>query len=124
MTIVIIDDSPYRCRRVEESLETMGIKCITFYSLKPAVDFIKWNQVDGIITDMNYPINENSNSEVKGAGNLLLKWLILQKKNIPVLGNSFCQFNTDYPYYRGKMPGYCHLGVLAEFVSSINKDHD
>lgn len=124
MKIMIVDDSPHRCRRVEEALEKMGVKCITFSSLLPAIQFLKVNHVDGIITDMKYPMHDKSSSELKGAGNLLLKWLILQKKKIPVLGNSYCKFDMSYPYYRGQMPGYCHWEILKEYVSSIKKDHD
>ncbi len=123
MTIMIIDDSPHRCRRVEEALETIGVECITFSSLLPGIRFLKMNDVDGIVTDMQYPISDKPNSDVKEAGKILLKWLVFQKKEIPVLGNSHCQFNTSYPYYKGQLPGYYQdwqLGILKEFVSSMD----
>ncbi|MCI8469996.1 MAG: hypothetical protein HFJ35_00530 [Clostridia bacterium] len=121
MKFVMIDDSLYRCRRVEEELEKLGVECVTFHSLLPAIKFLKNNEIDGIITDMKYPIKEKGKEKM--SGNLLLKWLILQKKQIPVLGNSYCSFSVQYEQYKGKMPGYCHMWILKEFIASIEKDH-
>lgn len=122
MTIVIIDDNSHKCRKIEEALKAKRINFVTFHELKSAIEFLEINKIDGIITDFDYPFDSNLTIPKEKSGNLLLQWLTSKKKEIPVLGNSFCKFKEIYPYYKGRMPGFFHEGIFEAFISSI-KDH-
>ena len=90
-----------------------------FQDLESAHNSIKndHSHIDGIITDMRYPLQKGG--EVKRAGNQLLDWLLEQKIKIPVLGNSHLEFDSEYPYYTEKMNGYFEEHIFQEFISLI-----
>ena len=118
MKIMVVDDGHERCRRIEEACKTMDIETVIFHQLMPAIEYLKFNHVDGIITDRSYPLKEGEDED-KSAGIKLLNWLADRKKRIPVLGNSTMQFVSDYSYYKGKMDGYINMHIFYDFISSI-----
>ncbi len=131
MIILIIDDELNKIYKIVEEAERMGIECIGFQTLEPTLKFLETGEIegtgerieiDGIITDMQYPIHEGICSEEDNyAGKYLIKWLIENKKEIPVLGNSICfkDFKTDYPHYEGMMPGLFNSQKFESFISVL-----
>lgn len=126
MTILIIDDTPKKIEFVERAARKLEVSYIAFMALTPAIEYLKHNHVDGIITDMEFPLREEEpNSFESQARNFLLRWLVCKKKQIPVLGNSIQEFNVEinYPFYKGRMPGVFVWDTFQTFISTI-KGHD
>lgn len=119
MTIMIIDDGIGKCRKIEAECGKRGIETKVFHDLESAQNCLKNNHshIDGIITDMRYPLQKGGKAE--RAGNQLLDWLLKQKIEIPVLGNSHLEFNSEYPYFKEKMNGYFEEHIFQKFVSLI-----
>ena len=117
MKIVVIDDGIGKCRKIESECGKRGIETVILHDLKSAIEYLTDNPVDGIITDMQYPLQKGG--DVKRAGDLLLKLLFKQNKEIPVLGNSHLDFNSEYPYFTKKMNGYFEEYLFQEFVTLI-----
>lgn len=124
--LVVIDDNDNKIQYVEEGAKKLGVEVVAFRELVPAIEFLQRKRVDGIVTDMEYPVYPNNpESFQKNAGELLLKWLVHEEQKIPVLMNStaILNFKTEYAYYKGAMPGYFRPDLFYNFVASI-KDHD
>lgn len=123
--IIVIDDDSNKIRYVEEGAKKLGIEVVAFRALVPAIEFLGRKRVDGIVTDMAFPVYQNNPESFQdNAGKLLLEWLIHEKQEIPVLGYSIAMLNfrTEYPYYEGEMTAYFRMDLFYNFVSSI-RDH-
>lgn len=120
--ILIVDDTPYRSERLEETLGFLEVECESVSTLKEAQEKLG-GSFDGIITDMSYPIDTDEDAFDR-AGDRLLDWLKQKEKNIPILGISTCGFSTDYPCIRGRMSGFVNVSTLKEFIASLKENHD
>ena len=123
MRILIVEDNRTKSLPIEEATKAIGMEAVNCFNLSSAIDFLKNNTVDGIVTDKSYPINEGE-KENSTAGIQLLEWLNDHKKKIPVLGNSMSQFSTEYPFYKGKMNGFFSEDIFLDFISKIEENHN
>lgn len=122
MKIAVIEDGIGKYRKIESECEKRGIDTEILHDLESAIVYLRdSHDVDGIITDMQYPLRKGG--DVKMAGNRLLEWLLQEKMEIPVLGNSHLDFDSEYPYFTKKMNGYFEEHIFQEFVSLIG-GHD
>ena len=125
MKLLIIEDTLWKSREIEEVLEKLEITYITVQEINSAKRILKGNEkLDGIILDMQLPVYEKERATMKDDGGIfILKWLKHYKYKIPVLGNSVYEFHTDYPYFKGQMYGMYDAQIFQKFLSSI-KDHN
>lgn len=122
--ILIVEDGLFRRKRLEETLKFLGVKYISVDTLEEAKSILKSDEtVNGIVTDMSFPINTNEDANDR-AGDRLLDWLKENKVEIPVLGISTCGFSVDYPQIKGQMPGCVEPFILKKFISSIKEDRN
>ncbi len=123
LRLLVIDDNECKILKVEEGAKILGMEIIAFQVLELAVKFLQEENVDGIITDMDFPIYEGKKTLCEPlAGRMLLDWLTEEGKEIPVLVNSttFSSIKTDYKYcYEENMPGFFRMDIFERFVSSI-----
>ena len=125
LNVLVVDDNPIRLSRVEDVLKELEVEEVYKCSdLESAIELLEKKEIKGIVTDMQFPISKDS-SEVKDrAGICLIEWLQEKEKVIPVLGNSHCEFPTEYPAYKGRMLGFVDFPIIEKFISSIKGHHD
>lgn len=102
-TILVVDDTPGKRRKVREAAESTGYEVIETSVLEVATEFLKENEIEGIVLDSKFFLKEGDKETADGAGNQMLDWLQKEGKEILVLGFSNKSFQTKYPYFWGKM---------------------
>lgn len=122
--ILIVEDGLFRRKRVEEAITFLEGEYESVDTLEKAINILEKEKIDGIVTDMFFPIDDNSQKTEKRAGDQLLSWLNKEKKEIPVLGISTCGFSVEYPQIKGRMHGCVDFRILKGFVSSIKEGHN
>lgn len=124
MRILIIDDSENKILWIKEFLQERKIKHEQSIYLNDAYEkiFRKSEEYNGIILDMQFPIEKDSLIKVK-SGELLLKELKDKNLQIPVLGNSMIDFkDIGYKSFYGQISGFINkYQVLDNFLKQIER---
>lgn len=125
MRILILDDLDNKCTWIKEILEQQNIEHEQILYLKEAYQKILKETYNGIILDMQFPIQRGSKKAGR-AGEIFLKILKSRNIQIPVLGNSTINFPSpeEYPFLKGKLEGYETIDErkkLIEFLENIKE---
>lgn len=124
MIFLIVDDDLFRQHRVEEVFNLLGVECKRAATLEEAKNIIEESRVNGIVTDMSFPLTDDE-KPIGREGDSLLEWLLKKGIEIPILGISTCGFSVDYPHIWGRMPGYAVPGTIKEFKEFVEeKNHN
>lgn len=102
-TILVVDDTEGKRKRVRKAAESAGYEVFSTPVLEVAKEYLKENEVEGIVLDSKFFLKVGDKEAVHGAGNQLLSWLKEKEKEIPVLGFSTISFVTSYPHFWGQM---------------------
>lgn len=102
-TILVVDDTPGKRRKVRMVAESKEYEVIETSVLEVAQNYLKENEVEGIVLDSQFFLKEGDKDGADDAGNQMLDWLQKEGKEILVLGFSNRSFQTTYSRFWGKM---------------------
>ena len=124
MRILIVDDSGRKVMWIKEFLEERNIQYEHSLYLTDAFEkiFIKNEEYNGIILDMQFPIYKNSQAKGR-SGEILLRELTNKNLQIPVLGNSLIDFSdTEYAYFHSQINGFINRYQVSDnFLKQIER---
>lgn len=101
--ILVVDDTPGKVNKIVRTAESAGYEVLSTPVLEVAQNYLKENEVEGIVLDSQFFLKVGDKETADGAGNQLLSWLEKEEKEILVLGFSNRSFQTTYPRFWGKM---------------------
>lgn len=102
-TILVVDDTPGKVNKIVRAAESAGYKVLSTSVLEVVQNYLKENEIEGIVLDSKFFLKIGDKHGADDAGNQLLSWLQKEGKEILVLGFSNKSFQTSYPYFWGKM---------------------
>ena len=123
-TILVVDDSAGKRRKVRAAAESAGYEVIHTSVLEVAKSLIKENELEAIVLDSQFFLEEGDEEARHGAGNQMLSWLEKEGKEIPVLGFSYIQFVTVYPKFWGHMGMLFNKAIFEKFLFSLPTKKD
>lgn len=118
-TILVVDDTPGKERKVRRAAESVGYKVLSTSVLEVAKNLIGKNEISAIVLDSQFFLQEGDQEAKHGAGNQLLSWLKEEGKGIPVLGFSYLGFVSSYPYFWGQMGMLFNSNMFEKFLFSL-----
>ncbi len=125
-TILVVDDTPGKVNRIVCVAESAGYEVLSTPVLEVAKDYLKENEVEGIVLDSQFFLKVGDKSGADDAGNQMLSWLEKEGKEILVLGFSNKSFQTKYRHFWGRM-GQNMLfdkGIFEKFLFSLPTKKD
>lgn len=123
-TILVVDDTPGKVNKIIRATEGTGYEVIHTSVLEVAKDYLKENEVEGIVLDSQFFLEEGDEEARHGAGSRMLSWLEEEGKEIPVLGFSYLQFVTSYPKFWGQMGMLFNGNMFEKFLFSLPTKKD
>lgn len=123
-TILVVDDTPGKVNRIVDAAESAGYKVLSTPVLEVATDFLKENEVEGMVLDSKFFLKVGDKKSVDGAGNQMLDWLQKEGKEILVLGFSNRSFQTKYSYFWGQMGMLFNGNMFEKFLFSLPTKKD
>ncbi len=118
-TILVVDDSLGKVNKIIRATRGTGYEVIHTSVLEVAKTLIEENELEAIVLDSQFFLEEGDEEARHGAGNQLLSWLKEEGRVIPVLGFSYIQFVTVYPQFWGHMGMIFNKELFEKFLFSL-----
>lgn len=122
--ILVVDDRSGKVKKIVRVAESAGYEVLSTSVLEVATEFLKENEVEGIVLDSQFFLKVGDKESVHGTGNQLLSWLEKEGKEILVLGFSHVSFKTSYPYFWGQMGMSFNKAIFEKFLFSLPTKKD